>query len=179
MRQRIQTLDGLRFLAALGVLWIHCWGMFGNPRCYVGRIDIADILAIGGNGVDLFFVISGFCMYYFYAAKADFSYHDFYRFLVKRWVRLSPAFYTATLIYFAYRVYVYSFSPSTLIGIMDSLFYMNAVFQTTNIASHFWTLGVEWQFYLVIPFLLIYPNSIGFIKPFTYIFGGLLLAAAI
>src|ERR1700753_1334175 len=99
LRPRIQALDGLRFLAAIGVLWIHSWTLYGHARWDVGKVDLANIMAIGGNGVDLFFVISGFCMYYFYASKADFSYHDFWRFLVKRWVRLSPAFYTATVLY--------------------------------------------------------------------------------
>ena len=50
LRARIQTIDGLRFLAALGVLWIHTWTVFGNPRFYLGKIDLADFLAIGGNG---------------------------------------------------------------------------------------------------------------------------------
>lgn len=173
MRPRIQTLDGLRFLAALGVLWIHAWGMWGARRYYIGSFDLANVLALGGNGVDLFFVISGFCMYYFYASKTDFSSHDFFRFLFKRWMRLSPAFYTATVIY------ALTGHNVNLINLLNSVFYLNSIFQQFNVASHFWTLGVEWQFYLVIPFLLLYQNRLGFKKVFVIIFGTLFLSALI
>jgi peptidoglycan/LPS O-acetylase OafA/YrhL len=175
MRQRIQTLDGLRFLAAIGVLWIHSWTLHGNPRWYVGNIDLANLLAIGGNGVDLFFVISGFCMYYFYASKSDFSYHDFYRFLVKRWVRLSPAFYVATVIYILVGKYIYHQKIDELSNFLHSVFYLNNIFIQYNTASHFWTLTVEWQFYFTIPLLLIYQNRVGFRKSFLIVFGAVFL----
>ena len=177
MRERIQTLDGLRFLAALGVLWIHTWTYFGNPRCYFGRIDMASILAIGGNGVDLFFVISGFCMYYFYASRTNFSYHDFFRFILKRWIRLSPAFYTATIVYALIYAFLGSAPADSLKRLMTSTFYLNSILPAYNAASHFWTLGVEWQFYLIIPFLLIYQRKYGFQKTFLLIFGTISLAA--
>lgn len=177
MRQRIQTIDGLRFLAALGVLWIHTWTLFGNPRFYIGPVDVANLLALGGNGVDLFFVISGFCMYYFYAAKIDFSYPDFFRFLIKRWVRLSPAFYTATLVYLAVNRFIYHHQVIWIGSLLHSLFYLNSIGGEYSTASHFWTLTVEWQFYFTIPFLLIYQHKIGFTKAFTIIFGLVLLSA--
>jgi peptidoglycan/LPS O-acetylase OafA/YrhL len=179
LRQRIQTLDGLRFLAAIGVLWIHTWTVHGNPRFFIGHIDLANFLAIGGNGVDLFFVISGFCMYYFYASKSDFSYHDFYRFLIKRWVRLSPAFYAATIIYILVGIFIYHQPINGVLNFLHSVFYLNYIFGQYNTASHFWTLSVEWQFYFIIPFLLIYQNKIGFKKSFFIIFGSVFIAAAV
>jgi len=171
LRQRIQTLDGLRFLAAMGVLWIHTWTKHGNPRCYIGGFDIANLLALGVNGVDLFFVISGFCMYYFYASKSDFSYRDFYRFLVKRWVRLSPAFYVATIVYILIGKFIYHQKIDVAGNFFHSVFYLNYIFVQYTTASHFWTLAVEWQFYFIIPFILIYQNTIGFIKTFSFVFG--------
>jgi peptidoglycan/LPS O-acetylase OafA/YrhL len=164
-------------MAAMGVLWIHSWTKLGNPRCVIGKIDLADFLAIGGNGVDLFFVISGFCMYYFYASKTEFSYHDFYRFIVKRWVRLSPAFYASTIIYILVREIVYHDHLNTLRNFLHSVFYLNYFFVQFNTASHFWTLTVEWQFYFTIPFLLIYQNKIGFKRIFLIIFSIFFLAA--
>jgi peptidoglycan/LPS O-acetylase OafA/YrhL len=175
LRERIQTLDGLRFLAALGVLWIHTWGQFGNPRLYIGKIDVANLLAIGGNGVDLFFVISGFCMYYFYASKTQFSYRDFYRFIVKRWVRLSPAFYTATIIYILFKLFILKYNVNITAEILTSVFYLNSIVARYNAAPHFWTLGVEYQFYFTIPFLLIYQSKNGFNKVFLYLYGTILL----
>jgi peptidoglycan/LPS O-acetylase OafA/YrhL len=166
-------------LAAIGVLWIHAWTLHGNPRWRAGRADLADLMAIGGNGVDLFFVISGFCMYYFYASKTDFSYRDFYRFLFKRWVRLSPAFYAAALIYILVNKFIYHQQINGIFNFLHSVFYLNYLFGKYNTASHFWTLTVEWQFYVIIPFLLIYQNKIGFKKAFYGIFGGFFILAVI
>jgi len=177
LRQRLQTLDGLRFLAAIGVLWIHVWTRYGNPRCHIWKIELTDLLAIGGNGFDLFFVISGFCMYYFYASKSDFSYHDFYRFLIKRWIRLSPAFYFATIIYILVGIYFYHYEINGLLNFLHSAFYLNYLFGQYTTASHFWTLTVEWQFYFTIPFLLLYQNKIEFKKTFLIIFGIVFLFA--
>lgn len=171
MRQRIHTIDGLRFLAAIGVLWIHAWTVHGNPRFYIGKIDFADLLAIGGNGVDLFFVISGFCIYYFYGKKSDFSFHDFRRFLVKRWVRLSPAFYIATILYILAEKFVYHDKIDGVPNFLHSLFYLNILYGQYSTASHFWTLTVEWQFYFIIPFAIICQNKTGFIKALFITFG--------
>jgi peptidoglycan/LPS O-acetylase OafA/YrhL len=160
----------------MGVLWIHNWIAFHAPRFYVGKIDMADFLALGANGVDLFFVISGFCMYYFYGTKADFSYHSFARFIKKRWTRLSPAFYAATIIYIIIGKYVYHYPFSLPLNFLHSVFYLNYIGGQYNTARHFWTLTVEWQFYFLIPFLLIYQNKIGFKKSFCIIFGAVILA---
>jgi peptidoglycan/LPS O-acetylase OafA/YrhL len=179
LKQRIQTLDGLRFLAAIGVLWIHVWTAHSNPRFHLWKIDLADFLAIGVNGVELFFVISGFCMYYFYAFKSDFSYHDFYRFLVKRWVRLSPAFYAATIIYILVNKFIYHYPVNGIMNFIHSFFYLNYILGGYGTASHFWTLTVEWQFYFIIPILLIYQKKIGFKKIFIIIFGLICLSAIV
>ena len=177
MRHRIQTLDGLRFLAALGVLWIHTWTTYGNPRLVLWKFDLTNVLAIGANGVDLFFVISGFCMYYFYGSRQEFSYHDFYRFLCKRWVRLSPAFYLVTLLYILFGIYYYHYNINWEMNMLHSIFYLNWILPAYATAPHFWTLTVEWQFYFTIPFLLIYQRKFGFKKAFLCIFGGLFLVA--
>ena len=179
MQQRIEALDGLRFLAAMGVLWIHCWTIHHNPRFFIGPVDIANFLAIGVNGVELFFVISGFCMYYFYASRAGFSYADLYRFLLKRWLRLSPAFYVASLIYILVDKYIYHHDLNLVMNMVHSLFYLDHLLGNYFTASHFWTLTVEWQFYFVLPFILIWQNTAGFKKCFSAIFGFVFLVAVV
>lgn len=174
-KQRLSALDGLRAVAALGVLWIHSWTAHGNPRFAIGKIDVTSILALGGNGVDLFFVISGFCMYYFYASKTSFSYLDFWAFLKKRWIRLSPAFYVATIVYVAYR---WNDTDISVIipKLLTSVLYLNSL-SKYNAEGFFWSLGTEWQFYMIIPFLFIYQNKSGFYKAFITISALLFLIA--
>jgi peptidoglycan/LPS O-acetylase OafA/YrhL len=178
IKSRFAALDGLRAIAALGVLWIHTWTFHHNPRLFVKRVDIASILALGGNGVDLFFVISGFCMYYFYAKNKNFSYTDFWSFIKKRWIRLSPAFYTACLVYAIFNVN--NGSPSLFIKIaLTSLTYLGAIFPGYTPENILWSLTPEWQFYIIIPFLLIYQRQFGFKKTFLVITFCLLIIALI
>lgn len=166
-------------MAAMGVLWIHAWTAHGNPRFYVWKVDFSDFLALGVNGVDLFFVISGFCMYYFYATKNKFSYHDFFRFLIKRWVRLSPAFYFISVIYILIGIFFYHRKIDGIVNFLHCVFYLNYIFAEYNTAAHFWTLTVEWQFYFTIPFLLIYQNRLGFKSTFFIIYGTIFFIAII
>jgi peptidoglycan/LPS O-acetylase OafA/YrhL len=175
-KSRFKALDGLRALAVLGVLWMHTWTVHGNPRFIIGNFDITSIMALGGNGVDLFFVISGFCMYYFYAGNKQFSYTDFGAFLKKRWIRLSPAFYTVSVVYIAVKVATdpsYPFVKSLL----TSLTYLNGTLPAYNPEGILWSLTPEWQFYLIVPFLLIYQNRYGFGKTFLIISIALLAVA--
>lgn len=167
-RNRFDGLDGLRAIAALGVLWIHCWSMYGAPRYVLMGVDITSIVAIGGNGVDLFFVISGFCMYYFYARNKNFNGNDFWEFLKKRWTRLSPAFYTACALYICFRFYVNSSFP-LIKSALTSIFYLNGLITQYTPESILWSLTAEWQFYIIVPFLLIYQNRLGFNFTFSII----------
>jgi peptidoglycan/LPS O-acetylase OafA/YrhL len=143
---RITSLDGFRALAAIGVCYIHCWTSFGNPQMNLFGFDFSKILALGGNGVDLFFVISGFIMYTNYGAK-NYSVKDF---LIKRWVRLSPAFYTASIVYISFLYFKTTDFP-VFKSAFTSLFYLNNVLSKYNSAGLFWTLSLEWQYYLIFP----------------------------
>lgn len=167
MKNRLAALDGLRALAALGVLWIHTWTFHGNPRYLVKGIDITSILALGGNGVDLFFAISGFCMYYFYT-NSNFSYSDFWTFIKKRWIRLSPAFYAACLIYIIVNL-IHNPAYPYIKSILTCLIYLNGILFSYNPESILWSLTPEWQFYIIVPFLLIYQKKIGFKTTFLII----------
>jgi len=118
-------------------------------------------------------------MYYFYASRSDFSYHDFYRFIVKRWVRLSPAFYAVALIYLLVSRFIYHHEVDFTLSMIRSIFYMDYFLANYQVASHFWTLTVEWQFYFIIPLILIYQHVIGFKKSFASIFGLVIGAAVI
>src|SRR5664279_1654436 len=94
MKSRIAPIDGLRAYAVLGVIWAHAWTEFKHPSLKIWRVDINKIISFGGVGVDLFFVISGFCMYLMYQKKAKtFNISVYREFIFKRWKRIAPAFY--------------------------------------------------------------------------------------
>ena len=164
---RIGSLDSLRAIAALGVLWIHAWTKFGNPRLHLFGVDITSILALGGNGVDLFFVISGFSIFYFYSSDIPLSFKMYGKFLLKRWRRLSFAFYSLTAVYIIWLYYVGDHNL-IIARSLTSIFYLNSIFPEFNADVSFWSIGVEWQFYLIAPIIFYLQHKIGFKKALLF-----------
>ncbi|MFY7965478.1 MAG: acyltransferase family protein [Chitinophagaceae bacterium] len=152
MKNRIGVIDGLRAFAVLGVMWAHTWAFFGNLSLKISKVDINQLISFGGIGVDLFFVISGFCMYLMYVKKSDhFSVKSFLDFIKKRALRIIPAYY---LLLFVEMVILYllykSFNVDALIKHMLFLGFLD---HSQSISPHYWSLATEWQYYLILPFI--------------------------
>ena len=154
MRYRSE-IDGLRAFSVLGVVLFH----FG-------------ILTVSGGffGVDVFFVISGYLISSLLFAEIDttgtLSISNFYQ---RRTRRILPALLVFCLLsYLLFTVVVHKMqSPfphfgnsllATLFSVSNIFFWQNAgYFALDSWAEpllHTWSLGVEEQFYLVIPLLL-------------------------
>ncbi len=54
MKNRILPLDGLRSIAAFGVVWIHVWETYAAPSLRIFSVDFYKLIAILGNGVNFF-----------------------------------------------------------------------------------------------------------------------------
>ena len=146
----IPALDGLRALAVLAVIAYHT----GLPGCEGGLM-----------GVTVFFVISGYIVTKIllveFARTGRISFKDFY---IRRAKRLLPAI---LLVIVATGALCTLFSHPLLTKmrpeILPSLFFFNNWWQILNDASyfeniglpspltHFWSLAIEEQFYLVLP----------------------------
>ena len=152
--KRIEPLDGLRTCAVLGVLWAHVWMFFKNIPFPLAGVDINRLLAFGGIGVDLFFVISGFCMYLMYAKKVkQFNFESYGSFFVKRWRRIAPAFYAVVLV--DCFIYLVSTGVFPFNNMLAHFFFINTITDYTSLSPSFWSLATEWHFYLILPFLFI------------------------
>ena len=177
---RLDQLDGLRAFAALGVLWIHTWTLFGNPNYKIWYIDISKILAIGGNGVDFFFVISGFCMYYFYGAK-NVSLSFYKKYFIKRYLRIAPAFYLCLIFILFLKLNIIHDLAEWSAKLLANLFFVQNIIPNTGISAHFWSIAVEIHFYIILPILIWCFKKYGFLKTFiiflilSFVLGGLLL----
>ncbi len=147
---RIKALDGLRAIAALGVVWIHIWNFYGAPAWNWGQFNFYQSIAILGNGVDFFFVISGFCMY-LVAGQMKLSTFGYTRFMLRRFLRIAPAFYTAVIAYALLQFYINNFFPGR--DVLYHFLFLNNI-TGNNISGPFWSIGTEWHFYLVLPLLL-------------------------
>ena len=149
----ISALDGLRAFAIIAVMFHHYGEYYLLPL--LSRSSwIRFAIAVGGSGVDLFFVLSGFLITGILLDTSDRS--DYFpRFYWRRALRIWPLYYVFLLL-----VLIFHGHSFRMIGFAPyALFYRN--FLRPDSASdiyigQFWSLCVEEQFYLVWPMVLLY-----------------------
>jgi peptidoglycan/LPS O-acetylase OafA/YrhL len=178
VKNRILPLDGWRTIASLGVVWIHAWTMVGNPALNLFGINVFKPLAIVGNGVDFFFVISGFCLYLILKDK-PIKVAVYITFIKNRWLRIGPAFYICAII--SLFIIHKTFGLVQFKMLLTNLFYLSNIIPlngnpNSNIVAPFWSLAVEFQFYILLPFMLMASSKIGIKKTLYILFAlGLVL----
>ena len=151
---RSKHIDGLRALAIFGVLGFH---FFPNW------------LKSGFIGVDIFFVISGYLLTNIVLNDLDnnnFSYIDFY---LRRFKRIFPTLLLLFILsilfgwFFLLEDEFYLLSKHILatIALIPNFVFWQEInyFDNANYTKpflHLWSLGVEFQFYIFLPFLISY-----------------------
>jgi peptidoglycan/LPS O-acetylase OafA/YrhL len=150
--ERLDVLDGLRGLAIALVVWYHAWLVSGQ-----GVAPLNFVAEAGFLGVDLFFFISGFCLFYPYA-KADRAGRKgptTRRFFVRRAVKILPSYFLALAV-FAVVYHARFASPAeAAVQIASHLTFLHTLSPLTfgAISGPLWTIGVEVQFYLLFPLI--------------------------
>jgi peptidoglycan/LPS O-acetylase OafA/YrhL len=162
---RLAIIDLLRGLAASLVCWFHFTN--GNGAFPSSRWLKASG-AWGWLGVEVFFVISGFILPYS-MARRGYRLRDAGRFVVKRVVRLDPPYLAAVVLMIA-AWYASALMPgyrgtAPAIGWGQALAhvgYLNGVLGLPWLNPVFWSLAIEFQFYLLIAAvfpLVAHPSS--------------------
>lgn len=160
---RAAYVDGLRAVAALMVLADHAVGRttLSTSGCTAG----VHALREGAHGVDLFFVLSGFCLSYPFLHRLHtdgIAAFELHRYAAKRIVRIVPPYY-AGLALFSIAAVVLTLSHVPLPGGMATVPFAwwdvlkQALFldwQTNFLNASFWTLAVEFRWYFVFPLAL-------------------------
>src|SRR6266536_2942708 len=169
-RERQPGLDLLRALAIIVVVIYHA-ALFGFKL--PSRID-----RFGWIGVDLFFVLSGYLIGgQLLAPLARGNEISLGRFFARRVLRIMPAYFVVLAVYFllpSWREYPDMSQPlwKFLLSVQNIALHGGTAF------SHAWSLAVEDQFYLALPFLLLFLYSrprAAIIIPCLIVFGGILL----
>ncbi|MFB5266673.1 acyltransferase family protein [Paenibacillus enshidis] len=162
--------DHLRGFASILILVYHGVPMIANklafgenvPPNYWARAGspLSSIIIEGHTAVALFMVLSGFILTYGSIERdRDINYKSF---LYNRILRIFPLF--IFLIICGSYLYPENFN---FIGMIQSIFLFSSLPGALNIqsfSSMFWSISVEFTFYLVFPFLFLFLKKEGFMK---------------
>lgn len=149
--KRLSHIDALRGIASFAVCWFHLTNGYANnsPVRISGQF--------GWLGVEVFFVISGFIIPYALYSSGYLLRHDWFKFVWKRIVRIDPPYLVAMLLALLL-LYVSAMMPGfrgvqpdvSLTQVLLHLGYLNGIFGYPWLVVVFWTLAIEFQFYLFI-----------------------------
>src|SRR5213079_2304769 len=172
-RERQPGLDLLRALAIIVVTIYHA-ALFGFNT--PGRVD-----RFGWIGVDLFFVLSGYLIGgQLVAPIARGRGIGFRRFFARRALRILPAYFVVLAIYAflpSWREYPKMFPLWKFVVSVQ-----NIGLRGGTAFSHAWSLGVEDQFYLLLPLVLLLVvrwRRAAVIIPCVIVLGGIVLRAVL
>lgn len=170
-------IDGLRALAILPVVWFHS-GLPGLPG--------------GFTGVDTFFVISGFLIssiIHRHVSAGTFSFVNFYE---RRVRRIAPALLVvlaATLgvgyaLLLPWELIQLGKSAIAAIAMVPNVFFWReagyfALGEQVTPLLHTWSLGVEEQFYLFFPVVLIVAERLKIVRPTVVVIAAISFALCI
>jgi peptidoglycan/LPS O-acetylase OafA/YrhL len=155
------ALDGIRGLAIVAVILTHSSSIFAHSRVNDG---IVACFHYGWMGVDLFFVLSGFLItgILLDTIEAENRARSFY---ARRILRIFPIYYLTLIACMLLGAVSWSAKiGASLAGWKDYLAYL-LYFQNwsplwhggqipPSYIGHFWSLGVEEQFYFIWPFVV-------------------------
>lgn len=150
LSHKLHGLDHLRAFAIIYVFLYHYGRFFPHPEW------TNSLTHFGWSGVDLFFVLSG----YLIAAQLfksiiiykTISLKDFF---IKRFFRIIPVYLVTVALYFLFPFVRERESPAPLWKYLSFTQNINLDIAKQGTFSHSWSLCIEEQFYLLLPFILL------------------------
>ncbi|MBU6326388.1 MAG: acyltransferase [Verrucomicrobia bacterium] len=166
---RIPELDGIRGLAILMVLIWHYFSCQLHRDAGIWVSYARRLLYLTGTGVDLFFVLSGFLIVGILLDQRG-SQHALRTFYLRRACRIFPLYFLLIILFIALDhpewwalesyewlfgnpmpLWAYAtFNQNILMGLRESL--------GANFLAVTWSLAVEEQFYLIIPWIVLWVS---------------------
>lgn len=137
-KTHVPILNFLRAFASLSVCIVHLHYMVGLEKYPIGKL-----LVQGQGGVAVFFVISGFVIPYS-LWNYNYTLKNFFRYLWRRAIRIDPPYLVIVL------VSILLLGQVEPIRFVFHLLYIIPFSGYDWYQSIFWTLGIEFQFYILI-----------------------------
>ncbi len=150
----IPAIDLLRGIASVMVCYFHL--ARGNPRFLSGTSLIKQSASWGWSGVEIFFIISGFVIPYSMFVK-KYQLKDIGIFLKKRLIRIEPPYLVSIVLvlilnYLSTLLTSYRGLPFTINwpDVLSHIAYLNIFTHQNWLQDVYWTLAIEFQYYLLI-----------------------------
>lgn len=150
---RVEELDALRGIAIIMVVLFHYFYRYGQ---LYSSDDMVDVAKYGHLGVELFFIISGFVIFYS-LIHAD----SLKRFWVGRAARIIPAYWFSVVVIFTL-THIFGL-PGREAGVGDMLVNLTLLQEYAgfkHVDGVYWSLTIEITFYFWVSiFLLRFPSA--------------------
>ncbi len=153
----LPALTGLRGIAACWVLFFHVWEFSGSPTLVLSIVDFTPLVRYGFMGVDLFFVLSGFLLSLpFLRANADSRPTPrLAPFWTRRCRRVLPAYYVQLVIIVSTLWWVGKTDAITPFNVASHVLLIQNLFAgIVPLNAVYWTMPIEWDFYIVLPLMV-------------------------
>jgi peptidoglycan/LPS O-acetylase OafA/YrhL len=158
----LRALTGLRGWAALWVFMYHAWAYAKHPSLVIDlaglSIDLTPLFSIGFAGVTIFFVLSGFLLSLPFAQwqAGQRERPRLGRYFFRRVMRVFPAYYAQLAILIAVGFVVPGeprIEDGGALARHLAMLFVTPPVGTTPLNGVWWTLPIEFSFYLVLPVL--------------------------
>lgn len=153
--KKLAELDFFRALAVILVFFYHFYAVIGENKISSG-VKFLDILCqTGGIGIDLFFILSGFLLAYSIYLSKERGKFSLKKYFKRRFSRIVPAYYFALIISLIITP-IYFTSALGLQNIGTHLLFIHNFWRDFHggILGVAWTLGIEMQFYFLVPIFI-------------------------
>ncbi len=160
--QHFPIIDLLRGIAALGVAFYHTAHFRIDGKFWLEEWPaLREISTYGPVGVRMFFVISGFVIPW-YLFSNQYKLSLFPKFLARRWLRIEPPFIASIFLFligrWAYTQYSWYAGPEfnfPWTAFFENAFYLSEWLGKPWINEIYWSLAIEFQYYLLIGLLFL------------------------
>jgi peptidoglycan/LPS O-acetylase OafA/YrhL len=158
----IQSIEMLRGIASFMVLLFH---LTNNPVYLPANSALRGAGRWGWTGVEIFFIISGFVIPYAMYGKG-YTLRDFPKFFKKRIIRIEPP-YLLSIVLVLVLNYVSTLSPYyrgapfsvDWKNVLGHVAYLNVFTGGTWLSPVYWSLAIEFQYYLIIALAFLWVSS--------------------
>lgn len=162
--QRLDYLDNIRGVAILFVLIYHFFYIYPMQSGVIHFHElykINELLNFGAIGVSLFFILSGFLM----ASAMDKNISP-YKFLIKRFNRIFPAYWIVIILTTLIYNYIGYKDISLTQFVMNFFMIQDVFYGSKHIDGVFWSILIEIKFYILCFFIIVFNQY----KNIKYIF---------